>query len=125
MQPEHLMLDSYAMFKAEDGFINITMLDERVMSDLLVKAMEGTGHQLYGINRTQGDSKVTLTFVTNEHHGRLHEAHQHACRNSMGGIIPKELTQILGKMAELNGGNVAVESLSKTVTVPHEPEQEQ
>ena len=120
MQPEHLMLDSYAMFKAEDGFINVPMLDEQVMRGLLVKAFEGTGHHLYSTNRTQGDGKVTLTFVTSEHHARLCESHKESCRNSMGGIIPDSLTQVIGKMAELGNGTVAVETHFKTVAVPFE-----
>lgn len=120
MQPENLNLDSYEMFKEADGYINITMLDEQVMRSLLEKSMDLTGHSLYATNRTKGDGKVTLTFVTKARAAELKEQHLHSCRNSLGGIIPESLKQVIGKMAELNQGTVATETFFKTIVVPFE-----
>jgi hypothetical protein len=145
MQPENLNLDSYEMFKEADGYINITMLDERMMRTLLEKAMEGTGHSLYATNRTMGDGKVTLTFVTNEKAAVLKEQHLHSCRNSLSGIIPEPLRAIHASITSLgterdvapanpdaainvprsdcyvDNSGIIPEVHFRTVTVPYEP----
>ncbi|ARV77252.1 hypothetical protein FDI21_gp081 [Pseudomonas phage Noxifer] len=144
MQPEHLNFDSYEMFKESDGYINITMLDEQVMRTLLEKSMDLTGHSLYATNRTNGDGKVTLTFVTHARAAELKEQHLHSCRNSLGGIIPEPLREVqasirsLGLERDVSALNPdcvleqgyrtvtdpqqrAHEMYYRTITVPHEP----
>ena len=133
------------MFKESDGYINITMLDEHVMRTLLEKSMDLTGHSLYATNRTKGDGKVTLTFVTHARAAELKEQHLHSCRNSLGGIIPEPLQAIQASITSLgterdvapvdpdtavhtprpdcyvDKSGIIPEVYFRTITVPYEP----
>lgn len=119
MPREEIILDSYQMFKPEDGYYNVTTVDDDVVSNIVNTAMIMAGYSIYSVNRTV-EGKRTITFVTNEKRAELHEAHMHSCRNSLGGIIPDELKKVIGKMAELGQGTVAAETYYKTITVPFE-----
>lgn len=119
MPREEIILDSYQMFKPEDGYYNVTTVDDDAVSNIVNTAMIMAGYSIYSVNRTV-EGRRTITFVTNEKRKVLHEAHLAACRNSLGGIIPESLKQVLGKMAELGQGTVAVETYFKTIVVPYE-----
>ncbi|MNR48758.1 hypothetical protein D3C85_1680380 [compost metagenome] len=78
--------------------------------------MENAGYTSYGMNRTCSEGKVTFTFVTHARAAELKEQHMHSCRNSLSGIIPGSLGEIVRKLGDVQAG--AHEALFKTVTVP-------
>lgn len=144
MQPEDLKLDSYAMFKAEDGYINVTMSDIPLVTKTVTAAMEASGHSVYGANRTGSNGLVTLTFVTNEQAALLKEMLHASCRNSLAGIIPEPLRVIQASIGSpgterdvgainpddsvharpdcfVDKSGIIPEVYFRTITVPYEP----
>ena len=97
---DSIKIDSYAMYKVEDGYRNITMADDDPGWHAIVhQAMENAGYTSYGMNRTGDEGKITFTFVTHAMAAVLKERHMHSCRNSLGGIFPNTLAEILpGKL---------------------------
>ena len=87
MSEQDIVLDSYDMFKAEDGYRNLTMLDNDPAWHAIVHAaMEQAGYTSYSMNRTGDSGKITFTFVTHARAAELQEQHHHSCRNSLGGV---------------------------------------
>lgn len=112
-----ICIDSYAMYKVEDGYRNITMaVDDPGWHAIVHQAMEAAGYTSYGMNRTGEDGKITFTFVTHAMAAVLKERHMHSCRNSLSTIIPGSLGEIVRKLGDLQTGSH--EALFKTVTVP-------
>jgi hypothetical protein len=91
-----IKIDSYQMYKAEDGYRNITMaVDDPAWHAMVHAAMEVAGYTSYGMNRSGEDGKITFTFVTHAMASVLKERHMHSCRNSLGGIFPNKLADII------------------------------
>ena len=86
-------IDSYSIWKPEDGYRNITMADDDPSWHAIVhQAMENAGYTSYGMNRTGSEGKITFTFVTHARAAELKEQHMHSCRNSLGGVLGTTIT---------------------------------